>query len=279
MAQAEQATAWRLPFDPVLLDQVRMLDHGALLAHFNQLALQQGLVTGLGLPLQFVSQKALPADQPYEQFIARTGCVPTRDNPHDRYNALLWMSAPNTKAALNQAQAKAISFNESDKRSVTQRGPARDALTLWDENLAVIVLPQADPTETELNQRLGDHDWQWLFIDRRSQWGKVWQVAIFGHALLEKLDRPFKAITAHSRVIQAQSFDWLSIDHVLSQTLRSLQQDAQAALGLIAPMMFKPLPVMGIPGWHHGNDHRDFYIDPEVFRPAHPLRPIVIKEL
>ena len=193
---------WRRPFDHLLLNQALTLDHEALLTQFNQLALQQGLVTGLCRPLRFVSEKALPADQSYEQFIAQTGCVPTRNNRHDRYNALLWMSAPNTKAALNQAQA--ISFNEPDERSLTQRGPARDALTLWDENLAVIVLPHGDPSETELNQRLVDHDWQWLFIDKRSQWGTAWQVAVFGHALLEKLDQPFKAITAHGMVLQVR---------------------------------------------------------------------------
>ena len=103
---------WRRPFDPLLLNQALTLDHEALLTQFNQLALQQGLVTGLGRPLRFVSEKALPADQSYEQFIAQTGCVPTRNNRHYRYNALLWMSAPNTKAALNQAQA--MSFNEPD---------------------------------------------------------------------------------------------------------------------------------------------------------------------
>ena len=267
---------WRRPFDPLLLNQALTLDHEALFTHFNQLALQQGLVTGLGRPLRFVSEKALPADQSYEQFIAQTGCVPTRNNRHDRYNALLWMSAPNTKAALNQAQA--ISFNEPDERSLTQRGPARDALTLWDENLAVIVLPHGDLSETELNQRLVDHDWQWLFIDKRSQWGTAWQVAVFGHALLEKLDQPFKAITAHGMVLKVRSFEWLSIDRVLSETLRSLQQDTQVGLGRIAPDMFKPLPVMGIPSWHLGNDQPGFYADPKVFRPAHPLRPIVNKE-
>ena len=103
-------------------------------------------------------------------------------------------------------------------------------------------------------------------------------MAVFGHALLEKLDQPFKAITAHGMVLQVRSFEWLSIDRVLSETLRSLQQDTQVGLGRIAPVMFKPLPVMGIPSWHLGNDQPGFYADPKVFRPAHPLRPIVNKE-
>jgi hypothetical protein len=293
---------WHHSFDPALLGQALTLDHQTLLARLNQLAQQRGLVTGLGRPLQFVPQSALPAGQPYEQFIAQTGCVPTRNNRHDRYNALLWISAPNTKAALNRAQAEAIAMSKPDKSNkpnkpnnpnnpnnpnATQRGPARDALTLWDENLAVIVLPapmqapvlapvlaSGAPTQAELNQRMANHDWQWLFIDQRSQWGQAWQVAVFGHALLEKLDQPFKAITAHSLVIQAQSFQWPAIDQALSLTLQSLQQETEAGagLGLVSPAIFKHLPVMGIPGWHPENDQPAFYMDTKVFRPAHHLR-------
>lgn len=41
--------------------------------------------------VRFVEQAALPSDEPYESFIARTGCVPTRDNLHDLFNGLMWL--------------------------------------------------------------------------------------------------------------------------------------------------------------------------------------------
>ena len=36
--------------------------------------------------LRFVAQTELPEGEAYEAFIARTACVPTRDNPHDLFN-------------------------------------------------------------------------------------------------------------------------------------------------------------------------------------------------
>ena len=36
--------------------------------------------------VRFVAQTELPAGEAYEAFIARTGCVPTRDNLHDLFN-------------------------------------------------------------------------------------------------------------------------------------------------------------------------------------------------
>ncbi|MDP4919106.1 MAG: DUF3025 domain-containing protein, partial [Burkholderiaceae bacterium] len=37
----------------------------------------------------------------YEAFIAKTGAVPTRDLRHDRLNALVWLSASQSKRRLN----------------------------------------------------------------------------------------------------------------------------------------------------------------------------------
>ena len=45
-------------------------------------------------PRRFVAQDALPAGEPYEAFIARTRCVPTRNNLHDAFNGLVWLAEP-----------------------------------------------------------------------------------------------------------------------------------------------------------------------------------------
>src|ERR1044072_318265 len=70
------------------------------------------------------------------------------------------------------------------------RGPWRDALTLFDENGAVLDAPQA------LWAALLARDWQRLFVRGRALWREA-RLLVFGHALLEKLVAPRKALTAH----------------------------------------------------------------------------------
>lgn len=251
---------WVRPFPPLLLEQIETCPHPLLLSHLNQRAQDLGLVTGRGLPLRFVPQQALPHGTPYETFIAETGAVPTRDNLHDRYNALMWLTAPLTKALLNRHQATVI-----QEQSVTaKRGPIRDAATLWDENLAVVA---ACGDGEVLNTLMQNHDWQGLFIRHRQDWSLDWQVFVFGHALLEKLATPFKSITAHTLVIRIVHPTWGDVDQALSLKLASLASTPQR----FTPQLFSPLPVMGIPKWHADNAQPDFYEDRQVFRPARPL--------
>jgi len=70
-----------------------------------------------------------------------------------------------------------------------ERGPLRDAATLFDENAALLHAPQ------RLIDALRERDWRRLFIDRRDLWQHS-SLILFGHALLEKLVRPRTAITA-----------------------------------------------------------------------------------
>lgn len=221
---------------------------------FNKHAARHGLVTGLGNPLQFVPQDKLPSGYAYESFIAQTGGVPTRSNFHDRYNALMWLAAPRTKALLNRLQHEEIERLEG----VTRRGPVRDALTLWDENLAVVVTRNNSDMLTDL---LKAHDWRTLFLEHRLKWNTEWQLRLFGHALMEKLHAPYKAITAHVLVIESDSSDWPVIDATLCAWL-----SAQAQRSMLTTKVFSPLPVMGIPGWCGENEVPEFYADTSVFR-------------
>ncbi len=247
-------TLWQGPFDPGLLSLVQSADYTSLLPKLNALAVQRRLVTGQGKPSRFVPQAQLPCGQSYEAFIAQTGCVPTRDNFHDRYNALIWLTAPKIKALLNRLQHEEI----ARLGGVTKRGPVRDALTIWDENLAVLV---AHEHAGLLKALLKAHDWQALFLQNRFRWHADWQVLLFGHALMEKLRSPFKAITAHVVVIDSPTAEWPAIDSMLFDWLSNLVQ--QAAL---TTKVFSPLPVMGIPGWCGENEAPGFYEDTTVFR-------------
>lgn len=191
----------------------------------------------------FVEHSALPAGEPYESFIARTGCVPTRENLHDLFNGLMWITYPQTKRRLNVLQAQEIAVRGTSG----PRGSLRDALTLFDENAAVLQAP-ADLVET-----LRHRDWNRLFVARRAQWQSA-SLVIFGHALMEKLTQPRKAITGHVWVVEEELSDAALASSLTPDRLRAKS--------------FLPLPVLGIPGWWEANAEPGFYDDVDVFRRA-----------
>lgn len=228
---------------------------GEPLAHH---AMEVGLVQALNArltdemqlragPLQFIAQSALPAGEAYETFIGRTACVPTRDNLHDFFNGLVWLTHPRLKRRLNELQAGAL----AQATPGAPRSRVRDTLTLFDENAALLQAPQA------LVDALRRRDWRGLFITQRSAWAQA-RISLIGHALLEKLNRPRKAITAHV---------WVSLQPLASQACAADQMaesiTAQALLG----KPYLPLPLLGVPGWWAENEAPEFYSDAAVFRP------------
>jgi hypothetical protein len=166
---------------------------------------------------------------------------------HDFFNGLVWLHFPTIKARLNELQAAAI-----EAAGVTQhRGKLRDALTLFDENAAFLIESKSKST---LLQAIRDKAWQHVFIDMRLAWQDA-QVIIFGHALLEKLVSPRKAMTAH--VFCPPS------------PLQAMDDAAIAAMLTpehLATKPYAPLPVMGVPDWCEANKAATFYDDAAVFR-------------
>ena len=208
----------------------------------------QALNADAAAPVRFVSQALLPPGMAYEQFIFDTGQVPTRENLHDFFNGLVWLHLPQAKRRMNQLQAQAIAAQGVG----AVRGPLRDALTLFDENGALLDAP------APLWQALRARDWQRLFVDLRPLWVQA-RLLLVGHALMEKLVFPRKGITAH--VYQAPA----AIE-TIAQTDAWLAAELQPDRWAQKP--FVPLPLMGIPGWCHGNDAVSFYDDLSVFRRA-----------
>lgn len=200
---------------------------------------------------RFVPHECLPAGEAYEAFIFRTGTIPTRDNLHDFFNGLVWRAFPRTKQRLNVLQAGEIA-----RRGVgATRGPLRDALTLFDENGAVLEAPPA------LWQALAAGDWRGLFVGQRALWAQA-RLRVFGHALLEQLAAaPRKPLTAHVLCLPDAHGPGALDDAALAARL-----DA----GWLAQKPFRPLPVLGTPGWWAANEAPDFYDDPGVFRPRRP---------
>lgn len=201
-------------------------------------------------PKHFVPQEDLPEGEAYESFIFETNGIPTRDGPHDYFNALCWFLFPQSKIQLNQVQATQIQRDGVYQ----QRGPVRDAITIIDEN--GLLLACSD----ELWDALITKNWQRAFVELKEHWQDS-QAVIFGHALIEKLLNPYKAICAHVLRVPQQSglFDLQFIDSWLSQQLNEAQ---------LATKPYIPVPIFGIPGWHADQGDPDFYEDKQVFRPA-----------
>jgi Protein of unknown function (DUF3025) len=230
-----RAIDWRVPWlapyadvaAPVLLR----------LAQGDSVAAALGSTGGV---VRFVPQVELPEGEAYEAFIRRTGRVPTRDNLHDLFNGLVWLRFPALKQRLNELHAAQIAA----EGIAPERGPLRDALTLFDENGAWWQAP------AELVLALQRRDWHALFVSHRTLWSQA-RLTVVGHALLEKLVQPRKAITAHL---------WVSTD------------DVGDAKGITAASWstkaFLPLPVLGVPGWWPASENAGFYDDADVFRPA-----------
>ena len=199
-------------------------------------------------PVRFVSQSQLPDGQAYEQFIFDTQTVPTRDNLHDFFNGLCWLTFPQTKKKLNQLQAAQLALDGVQ----ATRGPVRDALTLFDENAAFLMAPQP------LWDALVAKNWLRLFVELRPMWQNA-QLVLFGHALLEKLVTPRKPITAH--VYRTQP-----IVHSMADLDRWVAHDLTAEKLACKP--FAPMPVLGVPSWWPENEKLSFYEDILVFRPG-----------
>lgn len=242
METIDWRTPWLAPFADIGQAVAASVAAGASVHAALNAAPAPGIV-----PVRFVPQSALPPGEAYESYIFSCNCCPTRDGLHDFFNGLCWLHLPLTKQRLNRLQAAQIQADGI--RSV--RGKVRDALTLFDENAAFLQAPDA------LWNALAAKDWRTLFIDLRPLWRQA-HLLLFGHALLEKLTSPRKAITAH--VFRAQP---------AARSLAAL--DAWIAADLSAEKLarkpFAHLPVLGVPGWWPANEDPVFYDDVSVFRP------------
>jgi hypothetical protein len=247
------AVDWGAPWlDAVAAHGRAMSNERDMRAALTTAAARLRVCNAIRAPIRFAAADAA-GGAAYEAHIARTGEVPTRDNLHDFFNALVWLALPRTKARLNFLQAQAIAAAGVAAR----RGPLRDAATLLDENGVLLVTERQD-----LIEALRRHDWHGLFVDNRGAWGTAIRPLVFGHALMEKLTAPYKGITAHALPVP------------LPASAAPGAIDARVAESLdatLSPGRLLPLPVLGIPGWAD-NEDITYYDDSSVFRPARDRR-------
>jgi len=254
--QIDWRRPWLQPFEAAAVPILQAPDWRHAL---NTAAARAGLRNHRGMPLRFVAQGDLPREVAYEAFISSTGCVPTRDNLHDFFNAMVWLTWPNVKQQLNALQAAEIV-----RSPAASRGKLRDAATIFDENAAVLVTRDMGLADT-----LRAHRWRDLFVANRGAFGRDYEVRLFGHALMEKLVTPYKSITAHAWVVAVDD-GYFSLPATDRAALIDTRVSAQLTLGL-RTADFTPLPVLGVPGWWAQDEA--FYADAGVFRPKRDVMP------
>lgn len=237
-------------------------DFNALLAtHHPPITVQSGQ------PLSFVPQECgkLPFERQYEPRCYLGGEVPTRaDNWHDLFNALVWLTFPGAKAAINARHYAALleQGTVDDAGTGSQRGAVRDVNTLLDES-GVIVAYANDG----LAGLLRNFKWRELFWQQRGQVRAGMGFYLFGHGLYEKALQPYVGMTGQGLLLAVESafFGW-----PLDQRLAHL--DSLVANHLANPEHCRntrdlsPVPLLGVPGWAADNDNSAYYDNTAYFR-------------
>ena len=221
------------------------------------------IVNSQNIPIRFVSQGTKPRsfEDKYEPRIYLKGEVPLRaGNWHDLLNALVWLTFPRSKAALNRRHF--LAAVESEEKGEKNRGPVRDALTLFDEGGVIVAC-----SDSRLTPWLVDFKWKELFWINRDAVTASMKFYLFGHAIYEKALQPFTGVTGRA-VIFPVAADFFAA--ALEQQLRML--DEKLAGYLSNPQHFNRtaelalVPILGIPGWNAENEHESYYENEAYFR-------------
>ena len=218
-----------------------------------------------GIPLRFVAQRngKLGFEEKYEQLCYLKGEVQTREhNWHDLLNALVWLTFPKTKAAINARHFKALT--ERVDAVEGQRGAVRDMNTLFDESGVIVVC-----ADEGLAVLLRGFLWKELFWQRRKQVKARMGFYLFGHGLYEKSLRPYIGLTGQGLLltVEQEYFAW-----PLSKQLE--HQDGLVADYMNAPEHCRstreltPVPLLGVPGWAEDNCCAEYYDNTRYFRPG-----------
>ena len=219
----------------------------------------QQIVTANGHAVSFTAQNMDPSAYGYEAQIFSTGAVPTRpNNIHDLFNALVWLSFPLGKAAIN---GRHITERQNHAEG-SNRGPAQDALTLFDECGVIVVSDRS-----ELPERIERFEWKELFWRQRELVARHMRFFLFGHGLMEQMLHPYIGLTGKALLMNVEE-TWLN-----ANTDALLQHiDARTRALIASPACFVrgrdllPLPLLGIPGWSPDNEYESYYDNVRYFR-------------
>ena len=251
---------WSRPWYDSVRPAFERLGPGAIHDALNGAASALGLRNHAGQPIRFIPQSELPEGAAYEEHIGATGCVPTRENLHDYFNALVWLTFPRIKRQLNALQAAEIAAAGIGK----SRGPARDAATIFDENAALLAV-RDNAAGSALVEDLRAHRWLDALYTGRERFVRDCEPWLFGHAAMEKLAAPRKAITAHAMIVRVPD-DYFTLPFDARREWLDIRVADGLATDGLSTAAFTPLPVLGVPEWWSGQGEA-FYADASVFRP------------
>lgn len=220
------------------------------------------LLNSRGDALRFVPQTLGKQDfaQQYEPRCYLSGELQTRtDNLHDLFNALVWLTFPRSKAALNQHHYHAL-CEAARSASSKPRGAARDTATLLDESGVIVAY-----SDEHLAQCLREFQWHELFWQRREQVQQGMEFYIVGHGLYEKAMRPYVGMTGQGIMLKVTTefFTWSQankIEHLDALLAEYVAQHCHHTREL------NPVPLLGIPRWWADNEHEVFYRNTTYFR-------------
>ncbi len=236
-------------------------DCNALLA-----ASQPAITVQSGRSLRFVPQEygKLPFEAQYEPRCYLKGEVPTRpDNWHDLLNALVWLTFPKAKAAINARHYRALT-EEDNAAGHSLRGTVRDTCTLLDESGVVVAC--ADPGLAEL---LRNFQWKELFWRRRADVQSGMGFCLFGHGLYEKALRPYIGMAGQGLLLPVEQayFSW-SLAQQLAHLDDLLADYLSAPEHCSSTRELTPVPLLGVPGWTAENEDAEYYDNIRYFRPG-----------
>jgi hypothetical protein len=223
-----------------------------------------------GQHLRFVPQEQgrLPLERQYEPRCYLRGEVMTReDNWHDLLNALVWLTFPRAKAAINWRHYFALTGSREDAFG-SLRGAVRDMNTLFDES--GVVVPYAEEALADL---LRGFRWKELFWQRRDEVQAGMGFYLFGHGLCEKALAPYIGMTGQGLLLPVarEFFGWplaRRLEH-LDVRLADYLGDSQHCRDTHE---LTPVPLLGVPGWWADNEQEMFYDNRDYFRPGRQSR-------
>jgi len=227
----------------------------------NHLADDAGrVVNAQGQRVRFIDQ-ALKSNRVQDAFEPRTflrGEVQVRPlDWHDLFNALVWMTFPTTKAVINARHYESLSGGETGNRA-----PSRDALTLFDEDGALVLSSDAG-----LLELIREFRWKELFWNRRNEVRERMRFFLFGHALYQKALNPFIGMTGKAVLLNVPAeFAQQPLEAQLAQTDRLLALHVWDRTHMTSGRELAPLPVLGVPGWWSANEQESFYENTDYFR-------------
>ncbi len=223
----------------------------------NRLAAARDVRNHAGLPIRFIAPNTDGSAMAYEQQIARTGEIPTREMLHDLFNAFQWLSFPRLKSAINAGHVSRLTAGGVEEAK--SRSTARDVLTMFDESGVII-----SSSDASLLALVRNFQWKTLFVDRRADVVAQMRFLVVGHGLMEKALRPFIGITGKAILLEMESSTFQDPSKLDERAAAWLDNPAN----LVSATTLAPLPLLGVPGWDARNEVPAFYDNVDYFRPG-----------